>query len=55
MREAVMGILRHGLTTLGGAVVGSGYLSGSELEAAIGAILTLVGVIWSVIQKRQAA
>ena len=55
MKDAIFGIVRHVLTTLGGGLVASGALSGDDLNAAIGAVLTLGGVIWSVINKRKAA
>lgn len=45
------GVLRHVLTTLGGGLVADGWLDGNELNTAVGAILALVGVGWSVWQK----
>ena len=55
MQAAIMGVVRHLLTALGGGLVASGALSGDDLNAAIGAISTLVGIAWSVIAKRKAA
>lgn len=55
MQAAIAGILRHVLTALGGGLVASGTLSGDDLNAAIGAITTLVGIGWSVFSKRKAA
>ena len=36
----------------GGALVARGSLAESELDLAVGAIITLAGVIWSAIAKR---
>ena len=47
------GIVRHILTAAGGALVARGSLAESELDLAVGAIITLVGVIWSAIAKHQ--
>lgn len=55
MQAAIAGIIRHILTALGGGLVASGTLSGDDLNAAIGAITTLVGIAWSVFAKRKAA
>ena len=55
MISMVLGIIRHALTTAGGALVGNGYLTGDELSSAVGAIVTLVGVAWSVYEKRSRA
>jgi hypothetical protein len=45
------GLLRHILTAAGGAWVARGSLAESELDQAVGAIITLAGVIWSAIAK----
>ena len=47
------GLLRHILTAAGGALVARGSLAESELDLAVGAIITLAGVIWSAIAKHQ--
>lgn len=53
MKAAILGLVRHILTTAGGYFVGNGTLTGAESETAIGALVALVGVVWSVIEKRQ--
>ncbi len=53
--EKTLGIIRHALTFGGGFLVTSGYLAESTLETGIGAIVTLIGVIWSVIDKNKKA
>lgn len=45
------GIIRHILTVLGGGFVADGWLTDNELNSAVGAILTLIGVGWSIWQK----
>ena len=47
------GIARHILTAAGGALVARGTIAESELELAVGAIIALVGIIWSAFAKRR--
>ena len=51
--EKILGIIRHTLTFGGGFLVTSGYITESSLDAAIGALVTLIGVIWSVVDKNK--
>lgn len=51
--EKILGIVRHVLTFGGGFLVTEGYISDSMLESGTGAIITLIGIIWSVIQKNK--
>ncbi len=51
--DALLGIVRHVLTTAGGALVTQGLLSSDQLNAAVGAIITLAGAVWSVLSKRK--
>ena len=48
------GIVRHILTAAGGALVTKGMIGETELELAVGAIITLTGVIWSAVAKARA-
>lgn len=52
MNPAIAGLIRHALTTLGGVLVTNGWLSDGELQASIGAVVTVVGVVWSIYEKR---
>lgn len=52
-RDTTLGILRHFLTIAGGSLATNGTVSADEMQQAIGAILTLVGIIWSILEKRQ--
>lgn len=53
--EIITAVVRHVLTFGGGYLVTSGLIDNGQLELATGAICTIVGVAWSVWQKRQAA
>lgn len=52
--DKTLGLVRHILTFVGGYLVTSGFLTESNLNAGIGAIATLIGVVWSVIDKNKA-
>jgi hypothetical protein len=54
MKDSILGIIRHVLTTGGGAIAAQGHLASDEVNLAVGAIVTIVGVVWSVIEKRKA-
>lgn len=54
-KDVILGLVRHALTIAGGAAVANGTVSGTEYEQAIGGIVALIGVIWSVVAKRNAA
>jgi hypothetical protein len=51
-QAVILGIVRHALTAAGGGLVAGGWLSGDDLHAAIGAIVTLAGIGWSAWAKR---
>lgn len=52
LTPAILGIARHILTLGAGALVTYGYIEGGDAETLIGAGVGIVGVIWSVIEKR---
>lgn len=54
MKETILGLVRHVLTTIGGGLVTKGTLDEEMLSQVVGAIIALIGVGWSVWQKRQA-
>ena len=47
------GVVRHLLTAGGGALVTKGVVSDGQLELAIGAIITIAGVVWSALAKKK--
>lgn len=54
MNPIVFGLLaRHVLTAIGGILVAQGIIDQSAVEGVTGALATLGGVVWSVIQKKK--
>lgn len=47
----ILGIARHLLTFAGGFLVVRGYVDESTLTEIIGSVVTLAGLIWSVVDK----
>lgn len=52
--EQILGIARHILTTVGGSLVTAGVISQSDLNAIVGGIVVLAGVVWSYLAKKAA-
>jgi hypothetical protein len=52
MKESILGVLRHVLTTAGGYLASSGLIAANDIEVAVGAVIALAGVIWSVLEKK---
>jgi hypothetical protein len=52
-KDQILGIVRHGLTFIGGILIMKGVLDESTSEEVIGGIVTLVGTIWSIIDKNK--
>lgn len=48
----IQAIVRHLLTVVGGGFFASFGVSGSSLDAVVGAVATLAGVAWSIYDKR---
>ena len=55
MNEIYLGLIRHALTIVGGILVTKGHLTGAQSDELAGAIVSIVGVVWSVIEKRSRA
>lgn len=51
-REQVLGIIRHTLTFVGGILIIKGIASEGLVNEAIGAVVTAVGAVWSVIKNK---
>jgi hypothetical protein len=51
-REQIMGIIRHTLTFIGGILVIKGVTTEAASQEAIGAVMTAVGAVWSVISNK---
>ena len=54
-KEQALGIVRHTLTFLGGLLITKGLVDESMVQELSGAVMTLVGGIWSVIAKNAPA
>lgn len=51
MKEKTLAIVRHALTFLGGVLVTQGYVDTEIYLELSGAVMTLIGGIWSIIDK----
>lgn len=51
MKEKVFGLLRHILSAAGALLVARGYIDESLVQEAIGGIMALVAVGWSIGSK----
>jgi hypothetical protein len=49
----VLAMLRHLLTFAGGALAARGIVDSGTVEVVSGAVLTIVGAVWSVVEKKQ--
>lgn len=49
----LLALVRHLLTFGGGALVARGVADQATVDAVSGALLTIVGAVWSVVEKRQ--
>ena len=54
MKEKTLGIIRHALTFLGGVLVTQGVIDDALFAELFGATMTIVGGVWSVIDKQKA-
>jgi len=54
-KEELLGIVRHGLTFLGGIIITGGLLDAGLWAELSGGLLTVAGVIWSILDKRKKA
>lgn len=53
-KEQVLGVVRHALTFIGGILITKGLIGESASEEIIGGVISLVGMVWSVIDKKKA-
>jgi hypothetical protein len=54
MKEKTLGIIRHALTFLGGVLITQGLIDDAMFTELFGATMTLIGGIWSVLDKNKA-
>lgn len=53
-KEQLLGVVRHGLTFVGGLLVTKGLMDTGMVEEVMGAVVTLVGAVWSIVVKKKA-
>jgi len=51
-KEQVLGVLRHSLTFIGGILMAKGLIDETQFLELSGALITLVGGVWSVLSKK---
>lgn len=51
-KEQVLGIIRHALTFMGGVLVIKGLSTEALVSETIGAVMTAIGLVWSVIKNK---
>ena len=51
MKSAIIALLRHLLTFIGGTLVAKGILDSATLQEIIGALITLLSVGWMAVEK----
>ena len=54
-REQMLGIVRHVATAIGGGLVVSGKLDESTMQEAVGALLAVAALVWSLWDKTNRA
>jgi len=55
-KQALFGLfIRHALTLAGGVLVSNGSISEPDLETGTGAVIAIIGIVWSIIQKKRQA
>ena len=51
-KEKVLGLLRHTLTFVGGILITKGLVDETMLAEVVGALITIIGGVWSVLNKK---
>jgi hypothetical protein len=51
-KEQLLGIIRHVLTFAGGILMAKGMVTEGWVSDVVGALMTLIGSIWSVADKK---
>lgn len=55
MKEQTLGLIRHALTFVGGLLVAKGVLDEVTSLEIVGAVVTIIGGLWSVLSKKTTA
>jgi hypothetical protein len=51
-KDTIMGFVRHVLTLVGGGLVSYGLADESVIPELVGAVITIVGFVWSAFDKQ---
>lgn len=51
-KERILGLARHILTFMGGILITKGLIDETMASELVGAIVTLIGGVWSVLDKK---
>ena len=51
-KEQILGLVRHGLTFIGGILVAKGLASEGQIMDIIGMTVTFVGTVWSILSNK---
>jgi len=51
-KEKVLGLLRHTLTFVGGILIAKGLVDETMLAELVGGLITIIGGVWSVLNKK---
>lgn len=54
MNPNLSSLIRHGLTAAGGFLVAKGLASADQIGELVGAVVTLIGVVWSMKNNKKA-
>lgn len=52
-KEQIFGLIRHTLTFVGGLLFYNGFLDDSEAAGVVSATMTLIALIWSIVEKNK--
>ena len=50
-KEEILGLVRHALTFVGGYAVNADLVANTEAESVVAALITLLGIGWSIVEK----
>ena len=53
MNPNLSSLIRHGLTAAGGFLVAKGLASADQIGELVGAVVTLIGVVWSMAKNKK--
>lgn len=53
-QDQIYGIIRHVLTTAGGALVAKGVVDEAMMLEGVGIVMSIVGFVWSYVAKKNA-